>query len=337
MSRGRRMSGLHPASGRIPREPGAKPPRVLERAPESVHGVLVVDKPEGLSSFETARRVAKMFSLPKVGHCGTLDPFATGVLLVAVNQGTRIVDLLTLQDKVYLVTVRFGVETDTLDHTGKVQAVYDGSPMEAQDCERAMRLFSGSFEQEVPRFSAVQVGGRRMYDMARKGVEVTPPRRWVRIESMELLDYSWPHAVLRVHCSKGTYIRQLVADIGRRMGCGAHAKALRRTASGPFTEEAALSMERMEELRREGSWTKRVVPLDEALAHLPRVRLEDEGLLRRLKNGDLDRVWQREQMSRLPQGRSPVCVLTPRMQLAALWWPEAEAGAGRRLRVFPFQ
>lgn len=313
-------------------EPGVPPPT----APQGIHGILVVDKPEGLSSFKTIRRVAKVLALPKVGHCGTLDPFATGVLLVAVNHGTRIVDLLTLQDKKYLVTVRFGVETDTLDSTGVVQSCYEGPPVGVQSCERAMRLFLGSFEQEVPRFSAVQVGGRRMYDLARKGVQVTPPRRRVHVESLELLAYTWPYATLRVHCSKGTYVRQLVADLGREMGCGAHVKALRRTASGPFSEETALSMDRIEELKREGAWAERVVSLEEALAHLPRVCLEDGELLRRLKNGDLDRVWQREQMSRLPAGRSPVCVLTPRMQLAALWWPDTGAGGGRRLRVFPF-
>lgn len=307
-----------------------------QAASGSIHGILVVDKPEGLSSFQTTQRVARMLSLPKAGHCGTLDPFATGVLLVAVSQGTRIVDQLTLQDKVYVLTVHFGVETDTLDRTGKVQARYDGPPMDVQECERAMRCFSGSFEQEVPRFSAVQVGGRRLYDLARRGIEVTPPRRMVHIESLELLAYEWPLATLRVRCGKGTYVRQLAADIGRKMGCGAHVQSLRRTASGPFTEEMVLSMDRIEELKTDGDWARKVVPLAEALAHLPRVCLEDEGLLRRLGNGDLDRVWQKEQMYWLPEGRSPVCVLTPHMQLAALWWPDAAEGAERRLRVFPF-
>jgi tRNA pseudouridine55 synthase len=307
-----------------------------QAAPSNIHGVLVVDKPEGLSSFQTTRRVARMLSLSKAGHCGTLDPFATGVLVLAVNQGTRVVDQLTLQDKVYVVTVRFGVETDTLDRTGQVQSSYDGPPIGAQACENAMGRFSGSFEQEVPRCSAVPVGGRRLYDLARRGIEVTPPRRVVHIESMELLAYEWPLATLRVRCGKGTYIRQLAADIGREMGCGAHVHSLRRTASGPFTEEMALSMDRIEELKMKEEWARKVVPLAEALAHLPRVCLKDEGLLRRLGNGDLDRAWQKEQMCWIPEGRSPVCVLTPRMQLAALWWPDAAEGAERRLRVFPF-
>jgi tRNA pseudouridine55 synthase len=305
-------------------------------SPNHVHGILIVDKPEGLSSFQTARRVARMLSLPKTGHCGTLDPFATGVLLIAVNQGTRIVDQLTLQDKEYVCTVCFGVETDTLDGTGQVQARYEGSAMEVSSCESAMRSLVGSYEQEVPRFSAVQVAGRRLYDLARRGIEVTPPSRMVTVELIELLDYEWPHATFRVRCAKGTYIRQLAADIGRKMGCGAHVKVLRRTASGPFTEERALSFGQIETLRMEGLWADHLVSLHEALAHLPAVCVEDEGLLKRLRNGDLDRVWQRDHMTSLPAGRAPVCILTPWMQLAALWWPDAAEGNERRLRVFPF-
>ncbi len=300
------------------------------------HGILIVDKPEGLSSFQTVQRVARMLSLVKAGHCGTLDPFATGVLLVAVSQGTRIVDQLTLHDKEYVCTARFGVETDTLDGTGRVQARYEGSPVGMGLCESAVGSFVGSFEQEVPRFSAVQVGGRRLYEMARKGLEVTPPRRTVTIESVTLLDYQWPHATFRVRCGKGTYIRQLIADIGREMGCGAHVQALRRTASGPFTEDRALSFAEIEMLRPGGLWTEKLVPLKDALAHLPSVRLEDEDLLGRLRNGDLDRGWQRDQRLSLPEGQGPVCILTPGMQLAALWWPRAAEGAERRLRVFPF-
>jgi tRNA pseudouridine55 synthase len=308
----------------------------LRGTPGEAHGILVVNKPEGISSFQMTQRVAKILSLPKAGHCGTLDPFATGVMVMAVSQGTRIVDLLTLQDKVYVLTVRFGVETDTLDRTGQVQARYGGPPMEIRACESAMAKFTGSFEQEVPRFSAVQVGGRRLYDLARKGIEVTPPRRLVRIDAMQLLEYEWPRAVMRVHCSKGTYIRQLAADMGREMGCGAHVESLHRTASGPFTEERALSMEQIGELARDGAWVDRLVPLHEALAHLPRVVMGEEILLKRLRNGDLDRLWQKEQMASLPHGPVPVCILTPREQLAALWWPGAARGAERRLRVFTF-
>jgi tRNA pseudouridine55 synthase len=308
----------------------------LSISPGRAHGILVVDKPEGLSSFQTVQRVAGMLSLVKAGHCGTLDPFATGVLLVAVNQGTRIVDQLTLHGKEYVCTAHFGVETDTLDRTGRVQAKFEGPAVRIETCESATRSFLGSYEQEVPRFSAVQVGGRRLYRMARKGLDVTPPRRTVTVESLTLLDYQWPRATFRVRCAKGTYIRQLIADIGRKMGCGAHVEALRRTASGPFTEDRALSFAEIERLRRDGLWTEKLVPLHEALAHLPSVHLADGDLLGRLRNGDLDRGWQMDQMASLPEGHGPVCILTPGMQLAALWWPRSAEGAGRCLRVFPF-
>lgn len=304
-------------------------------APETVHGILVVDKPESLTSFQVVKRVAKTLSLPKAGHCGTLDPFATGVLLIAVNQGTRIVDQLSLHDKEYVGTVHFGVETDTLDRTGQVQTTYEGPALKVEDCRNAVCSFVGSIDQEIPRFSAVHVEGRRMYDYARRGIHVDPPRRSVTIHSIELLDYEWPFAVLRVRCTKGTYIRQLAADIGRKMGCGGHLKALRRTASGPFGEDRALSFDDIENLRHDGEWAEKMVPLHQALAHLPAVIME-EALLKRLRNGDLDRNWESEHRVTLPMSEAPVRVLTLQKQLAALWWPRASDASGRRLRVFPF-
>jgi tRNA pseudouridine55 synthase len=302
----------------------------------SIHGILVVDKPEGLTSFQMVKRVTKAFSLAKAGHCGTLDPFATGVLLVAVNHGARIVDQLTLHDKEYVCTVRFGIETDTLDRTGQPQESYDGPALAVRVCEDAAKRFVGTYEQEVPKFSAVHVGGRRLHELARRGIDVPLPKRNVTIESIELLSFDWPLATLRVRCSKGTYIRQLGADIGREMGCGAHLQTLRRTASGPFGEDRALSFNEIEDLRSSGLWAERVVSLSEALTHLPMAFMEDEGLLRRLRNGDLDRSWESDQMASLPEGQSPVRILTSRMQLAALWWPDAADGSGRRLRVFSF-
>jgi tRNA pseudouridine55 synthase len=302
----------------------------------SVHGILVVDKPEGLTSFQMVKRVTKAFSLAKAGHCGTLDPFATGVLLVAVNLGTRIVDQLTLHDKEYVCTVHFGIETDTLDKTGQPQEIYDGPALGVEVCETAAKRFVGSYEQEVPKFSAVHVGGHRLHELARRGVDVPLPKRSVSIESIELLGFEWPLATLRVRCSKGTYIRQLGADIGREMGCGAHLQTLRRTASGPFGESRALSFNEIEDLRFNGLWAERVVSLSEALAHLPMACIEEEDLLKRLRNGDLDRSWESDQMASLPEGQSPVRILTSRMQLAALWWPDAADGSGRRLRVFSF-
>lgn len=306
-------------------------------APADVHGILVVDKPEGLTSFQAVKRVAKALSLPKTGHCGTLDPFATGVLLIAVNQGTRIVDQLTLHDKEYVCTVHFGVETDSLDRTGRVQKMYEGPALGVRACEDATRCFVGSYEQEVPRFSAVHVAGHRLYDLARRGIEVALPKRTVSIDAMELLDYEWPLATFRVRCGKGTYIRQLGADIGREMGCGAHLKTLRRTASGPFGEDRALSFDEIENLRCDDLWAEKVVPLHEALAHIPAAIMGEEDLLKRLRNGDLDRLWESDQRALLPVGQAPVRILTSRMQLAALWWPDASEGSGRRLRVFPFQ
>ena len=299
----------------------------------AISGVLVVDKPEGMTSFAVVAKVRRLLHLKKAGHCGTLDPFATGVLLVCANQATRIVDQLLTQDKLYRFTVVFGVETDTLDRTGQVVRTFEGPARELKELENALEAFRGTYTQEVPRYAAVKVDGRRLYELSRSGIEVDLPSREVHIHSLELLTYNWPRAELQAHCGKGTYIRQLTADIGRIMGCGAHVSELRRLASGPFRVERAVSLEELEEGKENNRWLEKLLSINEALVHLPAVVVEDEGMVRRLHNGCLDPAWEGHYRAHFPDRTEPVRLLTRQERLIALWWPQPQAAQGRRLRV----
>ncbi|MFP5212904.1 MAG: tRNA pseudouridine(55) synthase TruB [Acidobacteriota bacterium] len=295
------------------------------------NGILVIDKPEGITSFGVVAKIKKRFGLRKVGHCGTLDPFATGVLIVCLNQATRIVDHLLMQDKAYRFTIRFGVETDTLDRTGVETFRYKGEAASREELEEAVNGYRGSFIQKVPRFAAVKIQGRRLYDLVRKGVDVDPPSRKVHVPRLELLEYDWPWAVLEAHCSKGTYIRQLASDIGGKLRCGAHVSELRRLSSGPFGLEDAWPFEEMAGASID-ALHRRLIGMGEALTHLPAVGIDDEGILKRLYAGCLDAEWEALQRERLLGCTEPVRIVDREGRLAALWRPHTECE--RRLRVF---
>ena len=198
-------------------------------AGEETGGILVLDKPEGFTSAKAAAKIKKLLSPRKIGHTGTLDPFATGVLVLCLNEATRAADQITNLDKVYHATLRFGVETDTLDRTGKVVRQSDRVFSE-KDLIEVLNSFAGACVQTVPRFSAVRVGGRRLYELSRKGIEVERPEREICIHSIVLNYFRWPEAAIEVCCSKGTYIRQLASDIGEKLG-------KRSAPVGPQTHE----------------------------------------------------------------------------------------------------
>ncbi|HAA01796.1 MAG TPA: tRNA pseudouridine(55) synthase TruB [Syntrophobacteraceae bacterium] len=301
----------------------------------TIHGVLLLDKPPGITSFAAVARVRKLLHVDKVGHCGTLDPFATGLLLICINHATRIVDQLLVQDKVYRCRVRLGMETDTLDHTGAVTSEYQGGPLGESDLCGALQSFCGTYVQAVPGYSAVRVNGRRLHQWTRQGVKVEVPTREVGIHNIELLSYEWPEADLEVHCSKGTYIRQLAADIGRLLGCGAHLTELRRLASGLFHLDRAVRMDQLEHVRDAQTWPPALIPLNEALDHLPALVVGDERALGGLSHGHLDASWEAVLSQTLTShGPGPVRLVRPDRKLVALWWPSAGHGE-RRLRVFP--
>jgi tRNA pseudouridine55 synthase len=221
-----------------------------------VDGVLVCDKPGGITSHDVVARVRRLAGQRRVGHGGTLDPPATGVLVLALGRATRLLPFLPTEPKRYLAEVAFGAETDTLDATGTVTATADAAGVDEAALRAALAGFVGPQLQVPPMVSAIKVGGERLYAKARRGEEVDRAPRPIVIQALELLGFTGgerPRATLEVTCSGGTYVRSLAADLGRALGTLAHLAALRRTAVGRFTEADAHTLGELEELAGRGS------------------------------------------------------------------------------------
>ena len=212
----------------------------------------------------------------RIGHAGTLDPLATGVLVVAIGRATRLIEYVTDVDKAYLAEVTFGVETDTYDAEGTVTARAGERALAAitiDQIEAALTRFRGAIEQRPPAHSAISVGGKRLYQLARAGQAVEPPLREVEITTLELREWRPPTATLFMECSKGTYVRSLAHDLGAALGTGAHLSALRRTRVGPHAIEAAVPLETLEADLRAGTWERHAIPSDRAVEHVPAITI----------------------------------------------------------------
>jgi tRNA pseudouridine55 synthase len=238
--------------------------------------VLVVDKPVGPTSYDVVRRVqralGRLWNLPrrdlKVGHGGTLDPLASGVLPICIGEGTKLAPFLLDADKEYEALVRFGIETDTQDAAGAVVAESATDGLDAARVSSALEGFRGAITQVPPMYSALKHQGRALYSYARAGEEIPRAARQLTIFAIELLEWQPPdHARLRVRCSKGTYVRVLAADLGRALGPGGHLAGLRRTASGPFVLAQAQPLEQLEQQMGQGQ-PPTLIGLSQALVHL---------------------------------------------------------------------
>ncbi|MBI3301366.1 MAG: tRNA pseudouridine(55) synthase TruB [Deltaproteobacteria bacterium] len=207
-----------------------------------LNGVLLVDKPEGLTSAEVVRRVKKDLAMEKIGHLGTLDPFASGLLPLCVGTGTKIAQFLMVETKAYTGTVRLGVETDTLDATGTVTRTAPVPPCGPEVLRDLERRFSGEYWQTPPMYSALKRNGVPLYKLARRGVVVEREPRKVLIDALTLAPAGDNTLHFSLSCSKGTYVRSLAADLGTALGCGAHLSALRRTAFGSFAVSEAVPL-----------------------------------------------------------------------------------------------
>lgn len=199
-------------------------------------GILLINKPAGKSSFSLIPQLRKRLGVKKIGHAGTLDPFATGVLVMLIGRDyTRLSDRFLNHDKAYRTQVHLGIATDTYDCDGAIIAQSDEIPT-LEEIKEVLSHFQGHIEQIPPMYSAKKIGGKKLYDLARQGKEIERAPAKVHLE-IELLEYSYPHIELNINCSKGTYIRSFAFDLGTRLGCGAHVSKLQRTRSGPFLLE----------------------------------------------------------------------------------------------------
>lgn len=238
------------------------------------NGILCIDKPADFTSFDVVAKLRGIAGTKKIGHAGTLDPMATGVLPVFFGRGTKACDILPCQDKRYTATLRLGISTDTQDITGKVISERTVNARET-DVKAAATRFVGEIQQIPPMYSALKVNGQRLYDLARQGIEVDRAPRPVTIYSLDFLscDATTHTYQIDVHCSKGTYIRTLAADLGEALGCGATLTALRRTMAAGFPLDCCITIEQAGALAQADKLAETAYPVERAFASLPRVSL----------------------------------------------------------------
>ncbi len=248
----------------------------------NIEGLLVLDKPAGMTSRAVVDRVQRWFpKRTRIGHAGTLDPLATGVLVLCLGGSTRLIEYIQRMEKVYRTRLLLGARSDSDDTDGNITPVPGAVAADAATVAACVAGFVGTIEQIPPAYSAVKVSGQRAYDLARRGEDVSLSSHSVHIYSIQILNYAYPHLELEVRCGKGTYIRSLARDVGERLGFGALVQELRRTRIGPFTSEGALTLDADPETAR-----ARLLPAEMAVAELPRVVLPDSER-KRLEQGQV--------------------------------------------------
>ena len=257
-------------------------------------GFINIHKPKGMTSHDVVNRVRRLLNIKKVGHAGTLDPNATGVLLVGVGRATKYIQYLEILDKVYEAELILGMATDTDDVTGNV--LERGiSAVNRTDLENVLALFKGTIDQIPPAYSAIKINGRKCYDYARKGIELEIPSRKITIHELSCIDDTKlpDAATLRVHCSKGTYIRSLCRDIGGALSMPACMGDLIRTRIGPYKLESALTLEALEKICADGVVNKCLISPNEALSHFKAVQVSERGM-HFVPNGGILYPWNSE-------------------------------------------
>lgn len=247
-----------------------------------MNGLLVIDKPQGLTSHDVVQRVRRLLRTRRVGHAGTLDPLATGVLLVALGEATRLVEFLMEGEKTYRTVLRLGEITDTQDSEGNVVERRPLGDVDEVAVGMACRKMTGTIRQIPPMYSALKHGGVPLYRLARRGEEVERPSREVTVRRLEVIDVRPPEVTLEIDCSKGTYVRTLCHDLGENLGTGAHMTALRRTRSGTFGEVDAVTLEELAESASAGA--PPLISLNDALRGVPALTTVPEAAMR-LRHG----------------------------------------------------
>ena len=243
-----------------------------------MNGVIVIDKPKGLTSNRILGNVKKLLKIKKAGHTGTLDPFATGVLPICINEATKLIPYLNEDFKEYTGIIHLGIETDTLDETGNIINTNTVGKIEESDILSSLYSFKGCISQIPPMYSALKVNGVRLYSMARKGEIIERKPREIFIDKIELISYQTPFVEFYVRCSKGTYIRSLASDIGKKLGCGGSLKELKRVSSGQFSLDNSYNLDEIKENRY------KITGITELLKDYSKIYVDDE-LEKIIRNG----------------------------------------------------
>ena len=244
----------------------------------AIAGAIVVDKPTGMTSHDVVNAIRFGTGIRRAGHTGTLDPRASGVLVILVGPAVRLSEYVSAADKRYQAIIRMGASTDTYDAEGHFTRQPESAPVNVTEdqCESALKNFIGEIEQTPPPYSAIKLQGRRAYDMARRGEEVEIAPRKITVHHLEMLEWAPPEVVVDVHCSSGTYVRSLANDLGNILGCGAYLIGLRRTKSGRFSLRDAVPLRKLQEAFRAGNWYQYLIPAAETLADWPALELTPE-------------------------------------------------------------
>lgn len=238
-------------------------------------GIVLINKEEGLTSRDVVNKIVKKLNLKKVGHAGTLDPIAKGLLVIGIGKGTKILDLLTMNTKEYIATSKIGIETNTLDISGNILNKTNDFYLKREELINTLNSFIGSYYQEVPKYSAVKINGKKLYEYARNDLNVDLPKRLITIYKIELLEFNKNEFTFKVLASKGTYIRSLIRDIGIKLKLPMTMKELIRTKSGKFNLSDSYEI----------SDDFKIIPIFEALDY-PVIKITDENLLKKIKNGN---------------------------------------------------
>lgn len=295
------------------------------------HGIVIIHKEKGFTSHDVVAKMRGICGQKKIGHTGTLDPEATGVLPVCLGNGTKLCDMLTDRDKEYVAQLRLGVETDTQDMTG---VILSQRPVEAgeQQVRETVLSFQGSYMQTPPMYSALKINGKKLYELAREGKEVERQAREVQIREIEILDMSLPTVRLRVVCSKGTYIRTLCADIGRKLGCGGAMESLARTRVGNFSLQEALTLGQLQELKDQGRLSEAVSPVESVFQSCPVLHVRED-MSRLLDNGNALTVEQTAEKEQYASGRW-VRVCRPDDRFAGIYAYDEGKGRYQPVKMF---
>jgi tRNA pseudouridine55 synthase len=251
---------------------------------QTTDGIILVDKESGPSSFRIVEKIKGLIKAKKAGHAGTLDPFATGVLIVLLNQGTKLSPFLMSHDKAYRASLKLGIETDTQDLTGRVIDKKDIGSLTYEMIKRRTTQFIGTIKQVPPSYSAVHYNGKRAYELARNGIAIDLQPKDVRIDYINILSVDLPYVTFEVGCSTGTYIRALAADLGRSLGIGAHLTSLRRIKSGPFHVDDALTLMQIDHHLSNNTIGEMILPLRSALNGMMEVEIPDN-LAKKIRKG----------------------------------------------------
>ncbi|TVY10612.1 tRNA pseudouridine(55) synthase TruB [Paenibacillus cremeus] len=291
----------------------------------SLEGILPIWKPKGFTSHDVVAKVRRILKIKRIGHTGTLDPAVTGVLPLCIGRATRLVEYIQDLPKEYEARLRLGMATDTEDLSGEIveQAPHVRDRLTPEQVVEVIGRFQGEIEQVPPMYSAVKVDGKRLYELARQGVEVERKSRVVTIHGIQVLDTDWsgdfPEVRFRVLCSKGTYIRTLCVDIGRALGVPAVMAELVRTSTGAIGPESCLTLEQVEELQRSGELQSKLLTMEQALAHMPTLRLNATQTQKAL-------LGQKVRMSLSDQDASVYACLSEEQLLIGIfeWNPELQ-------------